>query len=172
MSKSLVKMPKGITPLYLIQAFSTFAFAILYSSLSLFLTKQLGLSNTLSNSIVGLFLAFNYVLHLLGGVIGGRYLSNRNLFFITTVMQTIGILMLAFTEMSLLYMGLSLFLVGCGLKTTAYNSMLTQQFTPDDHRRDTAFFNSYAAINVVPVSPMKAGPSDYESEPLHIELTK
>lgn len=148
MLKSLEKMPKGITPLYLIQAFSTFAFAILYSSLSLFLTKQLGLSNTLSNSIVGLFLAFNHVLHLLGGVIGGRYLSNRNLFFITTILQTIGILLLAFIESSLLYLGLSLFLVGCGLGNTAYNSMLTQQFKPDDHRRDTAFFLSYAAMNV------------------------
>ncbi|WP_115704613.1 peptide MFS transporter [Legionella sainthelensi] len=148
MLKSLEKMPKGATPLYLIQAFSTFSFAILYSSLSLFLTKQLGLSHTLSNSIVGLFLAFNYVLHLLGGIIGGRYISNRSLFFITTVIQSIGILLLAFSQISLLYLGLSLFLVGCGLGTTAYNSILTQQFVPEDHRRDTAFFLSYAAMNV------------------------
>ncbi|KTD63240.1 proton-dependent oligopeptide transporter (POT family) [Legionella santicrucis] len=148
MLKSLEKMPKGAMPLYLIQAFSTFAFAILYSSLSLFLTKQLGLSHTLSNSIVGLFLAFNYVLHLLGGIIGGQYISNRSLFFITTVIQSIGILLLALSQISLLYLGLSLFLVGCGLGTTAYNSILTQQFAPEDHRRDTAFFLSYAAMNV------------------------
>lgn len=142
------KMPKGIIPLYLIQAFSTFSYAILYSSLSLFLTKQLGLSNTLSNSIVGLFLAFNYVLHLLGGVIGGRFLSNRALFLITTAIQTIGILLLALSVKSLLYLGLSLFLVGCGLNTTAYNSILTQRFAPDDNRRDKAFFFSYSAMNV------------------------
>ncbi|MFO9571026.1 oligopeptide:H+ symporter [Legionella pneumophila serogroup 1] len=142
------KMPKGIMPLYLIQAFSTFSYAILYSSLSLFLTKQLGLSNTLSNSIVGLFLAFNYVLHLLGGVIGGRFLSNRTLFLITTAVQTIGILLLALSVKSLLYLGLSLFLVGCGLNTTAYNSILTQRFAPDDSRRDKAFFWSYSAMNV------------------------
>lgn len=142
------KMPKGIIPLYLIQAFSTFSYAILYSSLSLFLTKQLGLANTLSNSIVGLFLAFNYVLHLLGGVIGGRFLSNRALFLITTAIQTIGILLLALSVKSLLYLGLSLFLVGCGLNTTAYNSILTQRFAPDDNRRDKAFFFSYSAMNV------------------------
>lgn len=135
-------------PLYLIQAFSTFSYAILYSSLSLFLTKQLELSNTLSNSIVGLFLALNYVLHLLGGVIGGRFLSNRALFFITTAIQTIGILLLALAVKPLLYLGLSLFLVGCGLNTTAYNSILTQRFTPDDSRRDKAFFHSYAYMNV------------------------
>lgn len=142
------KMPKGMMPLYFIQAFSTFAFAILYSSLSLFLTQQLGLSHTLSNSIVGLFLAFNYVLHLLGGVVGGRYLSNRVLFLVTTIIQTLGILILAFSAKSTLYLGLSLFLVGCGLNTTAYNSILTQRFTSDDNRRDKAFFLSYSAMNV------------------------
>ncbi|AMV15256.1 TPA: peptide MFS transporter [Legionella pneumophila] len=142
------KMPKGIMPLYLIQAFSTFSYAILYSSLSLFLTKQLELSNTLSNSIVGLFLALNYVLHLLGGVIGGRFLSNRALFLITTAVQTIGILLLALSVKPLLYLGLSLFLVGCGLNTTAYNSLLTQRFASDDNRRDKAFFLSYSYMNV------------------------
>lgn len=135
-------------PLYFIQAFSTFAFAILYSSLSLFLTRQLGLSHALSNSIVGLFLAFNYVLHLLGGVVGGRYLSNRLLFLVTTIIQTLGILILAFSAKSALYLGLSLFLVGCGLNTTAYNSILTQRFASDDNRRDKAFFLSYSAMNV------------------------
>lgn len=145
---SVEKMPKGITSLYFMHAFSTFAYAILYSSLTLFLTKQLGMSNTLSNSVVALFLAFNYVLHLLGGVIGGRFLSNRAVFFITTVLQMIGILLLACSLPSLLYLGLSLFLVGCGLNVTAFNSILTQRFTPTDPRRDKAFFLSYAAMNV------------------------
>ena len=63
-------MPKGIMSLYFIQMFSTFSFAVLYSSLSLYITKQLGLSSVYSNSIVGLFLAFNFILHLFGGVLG------------------------------------------------------------------------------------------------------
>lgn len=148
MIKSLQRMPKGVTPLYFIQAFSTFSFAILYSSLSLYITKQLGLSNTVSNSIVGLFLAFNFVLHLVGGLMGGRYLSNRALFFITTIIQSLGILFLIFSQASTLYLGLSLFLVGCGLNTTCYNTILTQRFDPDDNRRDKAFFMSYSAMNV------------------------
>lgn len=148
MFQSLKNMPKGVTALYFIQAFSTFTFAVLYSSLSLYLTKQLGLSSTVSNSIVALFLAFNFILHLLGGLIGGRYLSNRYLFFITTLLQSLGVLLLAFTETSLLYFGLSLFLVGCGLNVTAYNNMLTQRFKANDQRRDTSFFLSYSAMNV------------------------
>ena len=73
MFQSFRNMPKGVTPLYFIQIFSTFSFAILYSSLTLYLTKELELSNTAANGIVGLFLAFNYILHLIGGLIGGRF---------------------------------------------------------------------------------------------------
>lgn len=111
MIHAIQKMPKGVTALYFIQAFSTFSFAILYSSLSLYITQQLGFSSTISNNIVGLFLAFNYVLHLWGGVLGGRYLSNRLLFFITNIMQGAGILVLVLSGHSMLYIGLSLFLV-------------------------------------------------------------
>lgn len=142
------RMPKGLISLYFIQAFSTFSYAILYSSLSLYLTKQLGFSSLTSNSIVGLFLVFNYALHLLGGVIGGSYLSNRSLFLITTVLKSIGILFLAWSQSAMLYIGLSLFLVGCGLNTTCYNSLLTQLFDSEDNRRDKAFFWSYSAMNI------------------------
>ena len=148
MIRNLPKMPQGVAALYYIKIFSTFSFAILYSSLSLYITKQLGLSNTVSNTVVGLFLAFNFVLHLLGGLIGGNYLSNRFLFFITTIMKGIGMVFLASLQASMLYIGLSLFLVGCGLNTTCYNNMLTQRFHPNDNRRDKAFFLSYSVMNM------------------------
>ncbi len=141
-------MPNGVTPLYFIQAFSTFSFAVLYCSLALYTTKQLGLSSVLSNSIVGLFIAFNYIFQLLGGVIGGRYLTNRSLFFMTIIIQSIGLVVLALADSSLLYIGLSLFLVGCGLNTTCYNSMLTQRFEQSDERRESAFVLNYAAMNI------------------------
>lgn len=147
MLKAFPKMPSGVTPLYFIQAFSTFSFAVLYCSLALYTSKQLGLSNVLSNSIVGLFIAFNYILQLLGGVIGGRYLTNRCLFFITIIIQSIGLVLLALANPSLLYIGLSLFLVGCGLNTTCYNSMLTQRFKQNDERRESAFVLNYGAMN-------------------------
>lgn len=148
MIKVVTKMPRGLNFLYIIHAFSTFSFAILYSSLSLYLTQQLGFSTRISNSLVGLFLAFNYTLHLLGGLIGGRYLSNRVLFLISKFIQCVGIVYLGFCQSNTLYLGLSFFLVGCGLGTTCYNNILTQQFQPDDDRRETAFFLSYSAMNV------------------------
>jgi POT family proton-dependent oligopeptide transporter len=106
------------------------------------------MSNTLSNSIVGLFLSFNYILQLLGGLIGGRFLSNRTLFCITIFVQSAGLYFLAAADQAVLYAGLSLYLVGCGLNTTCYNALLTQRFKSEDDRRETAFFLSYAAMNV------------------------
>ena len=148
MFAAIKNMPAGVTPLYFIQAFSTFSFAVLYSSLSLYITKQLGIESTISNSVVGLFLAFNYILQLIGGLIGGRYLSNRILFFITIIIQSCGLLCLALISTNWLYIGLSLFLVGCGLNTTSFNSMLTQRFQAGDERRESAFVLSYGAMNI------------------------
>jgi POT family proton-dependent oligopeptide transporter len=105
MSKLITQMPGGVASLYMIQAFSTFSFAILYSSLALYTSKQLGISNALTNDLVGLFIAFNYMMQLLGGLIGGRYLSNRNLFVITLVIQSIGLYYLALANASLIYRG-------------------------------------------------------------------
>lgn len=148
MLKTIQSMPKGVASLYFIQAFSTFPFAILYSSLPLYITKQLGIANASSNSIVGLFLAFNYIFQFAGGLIGGRFLSNRLMFFITLIIQSMGLICLSLCQSSLLYLGLSFFLVGGGLNTTCYNNMLTQRFHPNDDRREIAFILSYGAMNI------------------------
>lgn len=77
MKKIMNDMPKGVVALYFIQAFYTFSYAILYSSLALFLIKKLNQHQILSSSTVALFLGFNYVLQLFGGILGRQFLSNR-----------------------------------------------------------------------------------------------
>ncbi len=86
-------------------------------------------------AMMGVFGAFNYGLHLFGGYLGGRFLSNRNLF--------VGGMVAAGARLrlhrrrhgaALLYWGLALFLTGSGLNVTCINMMLTQRFTPDDIR--------------------------------------
>src|SRR3989338_10441599 len=83
-------MPTGTGALFLIQIFSTLGFSVLYSTLILYATKALHMDDTLATSITGSFIALNYFLHLLGGYIGGRYLSNRSLFAIGMLLQLIG----------------------------------------------------------------------------------
>ncbi len=74
------KAPEGTAVLFFIQIFATLGFAVLYSTLVLYATKHLQLSAREATTLMGVFGAFNYGLHLFGGYLGGRFLSNRNLF--------------------------------------------------------------------------------------------
>ena len=140
--------PAGTGALFFIQIFATLGFAVLYSTLVLYATKRLGFSEAQANATMGVFGAFNYGLHLFGGYLGGRFLSNRNLFVLGMVLQVIGCWVLSGESAEGLYWGLAMFLTGSGLNVTCINMMLTQRFAPDDHRREGAFLWNYAGMNL------------------------
>ncbi len=141
-------MPKGAGALFSIQMFSTLSFSVLYSTLVLYATNGLKLSDAVSTGITASFIAFNYALHLLGGYIGGRYLSYRVLFCIGMISQIVGCIFLSFNTLTFFYWGLATFLAGCGLNVTCINCMLTQLFKPQDKRREAAFLWNYSGMNV------------------------
>ncbi|MEH8181883.1 oligopeptide:H+ symporter [Aeromonas allosaccharophila] len=141
-------VPPGSGALFFIQTFATLGFAVLYSTLVLYATKRLGFSESQANAMMGIFGAFNYGLHLFGGYLGGRYLSNRNLFVMGMALQVIGCYLIAEMGITGLYWGLAMFLTGSGLNVTCLNMMLTQRFAPDDHRRESAFLWNYAGMNL------------------------
>jgi len=140
--------PEGAAALFFIQIFATLGFAVLYSTLVLYATKHLQLSVKAATTLMGVFGAFNYGLHLFGGYLGGRFLSNRNLFVGGMVLQVIGCACIAVGSLAMFYIGLALFLTGSGLNVTCINMMLTQRFTPEDPRREGAFLWNYAGMNV------------------------
>lgn len=142
------RIPEGNITLFFTQLFSTLSFSVLYSTLALYATQGLGLKDTVATSIIATFVAFNYALHLLGGAIGGRYLSYRSLFCIGMVFITIGCLAISEPTQQGLYWGLAAFLTGSGLNVTCINCMLTQLFAPTDKRRESAFMWNYSAMNI------------------------
>jgi POT family proton-dependent oligopeptide transporter len=144
----LDKIPEGSAALFFIQMFSTLGYAVLQTSLVLYATKHLHFGDDLALSLMSLFGAFNYGLHLFGGYLGGRFMSNRNLFVGGMALQVLGCGLIATGDTAMLYWGLSLFLTGSGLNVTCINMMLTQRFTPDDPRREGAFLWNYAGMNV------------------------
>ena len=111
----LDKIPEGSAALFFIQMFSTLGFAVLQVSLVLYATKKLHFSDDLALSLMSLFGAFNYGLHLFGGYLGGRFLSNRNLFVGGMALQVLGCGLIATGSAAMLYWGLALFLTGSGL---------------------------------------------------------
>ena len=160
--------PEGAYVLLFVQMFSTLGYAVLSSSLVLYATKHLHFTDELALSLMGVFGAFNYGLHLFGGYLGGRFLSNRNLFVGGMVLQVFGCACIAAGSAALMYWGLALFLTGSGLNVTCINMMLTQRFTPDDPRREGAFLWNYAGMNVgffigFTVAGWFGGKQDYSS---------
>ncbi len=143
-----IGMPEGIVALFFIQIVSTLSFSVLYSTLVLYMKGKLGLHANLANSIMGVFIAFNFALHLLGGFWGGRLLSNRSLFCIGMLAQVVGCFLLSISNVTFLYYGLAAFLTGSGLNVTCVNCMLTQRFSPTDTRREAAFLWTYAGMNI------------------------
>ncbi len=144
----LARIPDGAGVLFFVQLFATLGFAVLYSTLVLYATKHLHFSTKDATAIMGVFGAFNYGLHLFGGYLGGRFLSNRTLFVGGMALQVVGCGCIAGGTVALLYWGLALFLTGSGLNVTCLNMMLTQRFKPDDVRREGAFLWNYAGMNI------------------------
>src|SRR6187401_920763 len=140
--------PEGTAALFFIQIFSTLGFAVLYSTLVLYATKHLQIGTKEATTLMGVFGAFNYGLHLVGGYLGGRFLSNRNLFVGGMAAQVIGCACIAVGSLAMFYIGLAFFLTGSGLNVTCINMMLTQRFTSEDPRREGAFLWNYAGMNV------------------------
>ncbi len=141
-------MPSGVIPLFFIQMVCTLGYSVLYSSLVLYMTNKLGFGKSASSLIMGVFVAYNFGLHLLGGIFAGRFISNRLLFCLGMGAQLIGCLLLSIENETFLFYGLSVFLTGSGLNVTCLNCMLTQLFDAKDKRRESAFFWNYAGMNL------------------------
>jgi POT family proton-dependent oligopeptide transporter len=148
LKQKIAAIPDGAGALFFIQIFATLGFAVLYSTLVLYATKKLNFSTKDATAIMGVFGAFNYGLHLFGGYLGGRFMSNRNLFVGGMVLQVIGCAWISGGSVSQLYWGLAFFLTGSGLNVTCLNLMLTQRFKPEDDRRESAFLWNYAGMNL------------------------
>ena len=128
--ESIGERPRGSRGPLLIRIFATLGYAVLYSTLVLYATEHLHFSAKKATTMMGVFGAFNYGLHLFGGYLGGRFLSNRNLFVGGMALQVFGCGSIAVGTEPLLYVGLALFLTGSGLNVTCINMMLTQRFKP------------------------------------------
>ena len=144
----LKTIPEGAAALFFIQIFATLGFAVLYSTLVLYATRHLHFSAKEASAIMGVFGAFNYGLHLFGGYLGGRFLSNRNLFVGGMLLQVLGCATMSVGTVDTMYLGLALFLTGSGLNVTCINMMLTQRFAPADLSRESAFRWNCAGMNV------------------------
>lgn len=140
-------MPAGSAIIFLIQIFSTMSFAVLFSTLVLYMKQQLHLSSTEANTITGIYFAYNFALHLLSGYIAGRFFSYRLLIIAGLIFQMIGCVVLAQGHLVTLYIGLACMLIGTGGMVTCINMLVSQLYDTHDPRRETAFLWNYSGMN-------------------------
>lgn len=141
-------MPHGYWAIFALQVFATLSYAILYVTLTLYMTTKLGMDAHQADIITGVFLAANYTLHMLAGAIGGKWLSYRTILLISIPMQIMGSIILSHTTIHSLYVGLALLLTGTGTMSTCINMLLSQLFAAQDERREMGFLLNYSGMNI------------------------
>lgn len=144
MNRLFANFPSEIRALFFIKIFTTFSYAVLYSSLILYMNQNLKLSSVEATGVVGVFISLNFLLHFAGAYAGGKLVSNRTLLVAGMCLELVGCLILN----SSLYVGLGIFLSGSGLYATSINAIMIQQYQPEDDRRELASFWLYSAMNL------------------------
>lgn len=137
-------IPDEIRELFFIKIMSTYSYAVLYSSLILYMTNHVGLPSQMATGIVGVFISLNFILHFFGGYAGGKVISNRMLLLVGMVLELIGVA----TIPSNLLIGLGIFLTGSGLYATSIQAIMIQKYEPSDTRRELASFWLYSGMNL------------------------
>ncbi|MFT4693130.1 MAG: POT family proton-dependent oligopeptide transporter [Francisella sp.] len=149
MSNYIKTMPKGVVQIHIIQIMSLAGYAILIGMLNFYLSNKAGFTKPEANTLTASFFALNFLLHFLGGALGGRYFSFRGLFLTSLILQAISMVLIAMPhDYDAIVVGLAIFITGAGLNTSCLNMMLTQLFKADDTRREMAFSVNYTAMNV------------------------
>jgi POT family proton-dependent oligopeptide transporter len=134
--------------LCLVRTFFTLSFAIISFSLIFYTTEQLKFDTHFSTALVGGVFALSALLYFVSGYLGGKYLTGRHLFLLSVFLLFVSCLLLIFGRVSLLPLGLSLFVVGEGMGSTCINNTITRLFQNRDTERETAFFWNYSGLNL------------------------
>jgi len=135
--------------LFFIRMGTVTSYSILFSTLSLYLVDKLQISDELASDIVGIFVAFVYMLPLLGGILGNKVLPFRRLFIVGVSLQVLGGLILAYDHIQFVYWGLSFFLMGNMVSSTSINMLITQSYrTEEVVERKAAFLWNYSGMNM------------------------
>ena len=154
MGFALLRYPKGTVVLCLASLTSVIAFALILFSMMFYLQHQFYFSQVAASDLVAVFAAANFMLHLVAGWLGGRYIRFRHLFVLGLGFQIIACIGLYYyhpvrhLQHAQLFHWLACFVLGSGMNVTSLSCLLTQQFEANDGRREKAFFWYYSAMNI------------------------
>jgi proton-dependent oligopeptide transporter, POT family len=138
--------PRGLTILFLTDAWSLFSFFGMRALLVYYMMKQLHMSQGQAALIYGSYAAFSNFMPLAGGFLSDRWLGRRTSVTIGGSIMAVGHFMMA--SEFLFYPALVTILVGYGLFMPNLPSQISGLYAQDDPRRSSAYNVYYAGINL------------------------
>jgi len=149
--------PRGLYLLFFTEMWERFSYYGMRAIFILFMTKALLFPSDEASVIYGSFTGLVYLTPLLGGYLADRYWGNRKSIFLGGIIMALGQLMMFFSgafyeetqfATSLMWIGLTLLIIGNGFFKPNISTMVGQLYTKDDNRVDGAFTIFYMGINL------------------------
>lgn len=133
--------PRAIYYVVAIQIWEYFSFYGMRALLILYLTHQLGYSDSRAISLYSAYASLVYVTPILGGLLADRLLGNRVAVIAGAVLMTLGHIVLGLSAVSThsLYLALAIIICGYGLFKSNISCLLGELYQPQDSRREGAF---------------------------------
>lgn len=145
--------PKGLTPLFITEAWERFCFYGVRSILPLYMTGAaiaggLGWSDGFALKIYGWYLFFAYIATIIGGWVADRYWGQRRSIYVGGVLMSMGYFLLAFNTSKTFVGGLACIALGNGFFKPCVTSIFGCLYKPEDPARDSGYSLFYMGINL------------------------
>ena len=142
--------PRAIYYVVAIQIWEYFSFYGMRALLILYLTHQLGYTDSHAIDLYSAYASLVYVTPILGGWLADRLLGNRVAVIAGAALMTLGHIVLGLSAVSAqsLYLALAIIICGYGLFKSNISCLLGELYPAHDSRREGGFSLLYAAGNV------------------------
>lgn len=142
--------PRAIYYVVAIQIWEYFSFYGMRALLILYLTHQLGYTDSHAIDLYSAYASLVYVTPILGGWLADRLLGNRVAVIAGAALMTLGHIVLGLSAVSAqsLYLALAIIICGYGLFKSNISCLLGELYPAQDSRREEGFSLLYAAGNV------------------------
>lgn len=146
--------PRGVIALSSVEMWERFSFYTMQSLLVLYAAAKvgdggLGWSQADALRLVGYYGALVYVSPIIGGVIADKLIGRKLAVLIGSIIMMFGHASLAYPGVKMMYLGLSLLIIGCGLMKPAISAMVGEFFkATETGRKDASFAIFYMSINI------------------------
>jgi proton-dependent oligopeptide transporter, POT family len=142
------KYPRQLWYLFFTEMWERFCFYGMRGVLAIFMVSQLGLTDRESNLKYGAIQAFVYAFTFIGGIFADKVLGFKKSLVFGGILMIVGNLCIAFSPVSMFYVGITLTIIGTGFFKPNISSMVGDLYKEGDSRRDAGFGLFYSGINI------------------------